>query len=74
MVYIGLLIIWECGSIYLYPLSQYNSVYDVAISGDQSGMLEYWAGPAQDYGFPKSVKFEYKTDTDLYEFIKVRIL
>ena len=50
---------------------QYNSVYDVVVSGDQSGMLEYWAGPAQDYGFPKVVKFEYKTDTDLYEFAKV---
>ena len=50
---------------------QYNSVYDVVVSGDQAGMLEYWSGPSHDYTFPKTVKFEYKTDTDLYEFVKV---
>ena len=34
-------------------------------------MLEYWGGVAQSYGFPKNVKFEHKTDTDLYEFVRV---
>ena len=43
------------------------------MSGDEAGMLEYWSGPSQDYSFPKTVKFEYKTDTDLYEFVKVRL-
>ena len=35
-------------------------------------MLEYWTGPKYDYKFPKNVQWEYKTDTDLYEFAKVR--
>ena len=39
---------------------------------DESGMIEYWAGPAQSYTFPKNIAWEYKTDTDLYEFCKVR--
>ena len=52
---------------------QYNSAYDIVVSGDEAGMLEYWSGPSQDYSFPKTVKFEYKTDTDLYEFVKVRL-
>ena len=34
-------------------------------------MLEYWTGPKHDYKFPKVVDWEYKTDTDLYEFAKV---
>ena len=52
---------------------QYNSAYDIVVSGDEAGMLEYWSGPSQDYSFPKTVKFEYKTDTDLYEFVKVSL-
>ena len=43
----------------------------MVVSGDQSGMLEYWSGPSHDYKFPKCVDFEYKTDTDLYELAKV---
>ena len=50
---------------------QYNACYDVVVSGDESGMLEYWSGPVGSYCFPHNVKFEYKTDTDLYEFLKV---
>ena len=50
---------------------QYNSVYDVAISGDRAGLVEYWAGPSGNYAFPKNVLFEQKLDTDLYEFVKV---
>ena len=34
-------------------------------------MLEYWGGVSHDYKFPDNVKFQYKTDTDLYEFAKV---
>ena len=53
---------------------QYNHYYDVVVSGDESGMVEYWGGPASDYLFPKNVKFEHKIDTDLYDFAKVYIL
>lgn len=35
-------------------------------------MLEYWSGPKREYQFPDNVKWTYKTDTDLYEFVKVR--
>uniref|UniRef100_T1J225 peptidylprolyl isomerase n=1 Tax=Strigamia maritima TaxID=126957 RepID=T1J225_STRMM len=48
---------------------KYNSVYEVVVSVDQSGMLEYWTGPKKDYRFPKNF-FESKLDTDLYEFVK----
>ena len=50
---------------------QYDSCHDIVVSGDQSGMVEYWSGPVQEYGFPKAAKFEHKIDTDLYEFAKV---
>ncbi|CAH1775450.1 unnamed protein product [Owenia fusiformis] len=51
-------------------LIKYNPVYEVAVSADQGGMVEYWTGPKTDYKFPKTVAWEYKTDTDLYEFAK----
>ena len=41
------------------------------MSVDSSGMLEYWTGPKYEYQFPRTVSWEYKTDTDLYEFAKV---
>lgn len=50
---------------------QYNAVYDVAISADEAGIVEYWSGLKNDVQFPKNVNFEYKTDTDLFEFIMV---
>ena len=49
---------------------QYNPCFDVVISADESGMLEYWGGPAHAYAFPSHLDFQYKTDTDLYEFAK----
>ena len=52
-------------------LCQYNHHYDIVVSGDESGMVEYWSGPANDYVFPKNIKFEHKIDTDLYDFAKV---
>lgn len=36
-------------------------------------MLEYWTGQRKDYQFPTNMKFEYKTDTDLFDFVAVRI-
>ncbi len=50
---------------------QYNAHFDWAISIDEMGLVEYWSGYKGDYKFPDNVQFEYKTDTDLYEFAKV---
>lgn len=41
------------------------------MSADKKGNLEYWTGPKGDYGFPRNLSWEYKTDTDLFEFMKV---
>ncbi|XP_070563802.1 peptidylprolyl isomerase domain and WD repeat-containing protein 1-like [Ptychodera flava] len=49
---------------------KYNPLFDVMLSADTSGMLEYWTGPKYNYAFPKNVNFKFKTDTDLYEFAK----
>ncbi|XP_005997502.1 peptidylprolyl isomerase domain and WD repeat-containing protein 1 [Latimeria chalumnae] len=56
------------------PLSQIrlNNTCKVVVSSDKSGMLEYWTGPPNDYKFPRNVDWEYKTDTDLYEFAKCK--
>ena len=51
---------------------QYNSVFETVVSIDTSGMLEYWTGPKHECKFPKTVNWQYKTDTDLYELAKVR--
>jgi peptidylprolyl isomerase domain and WD repeat-containing protein 1 len=51
-------------------LFSYNPTFDVAISADKSGMVEYWSGLGNDYEFPKNVMFESKLDTDLFEFAK----
>ncbi|XP_018565250.1 peptidylprolyl isomerase domain and WD repeat-containing protein 1 [Anoplophora glabripennis] len=51
-------------------LIRYNPKYDVVISVDRGGMLEYWTGIKQDCIFPKNVAFDSKLDTDLYEFAK----
>ncbi|VDN95041.1 unnamed protein product [Brugia pahangi] len=51
---------------------EYNLHFDCAISVDTKGMLEYWSGPKREYQFPDNVKWTYKTDTDLYEFVKVK--
>eukprot|EP00092_Neocalanus_flemingeri_P029729 GFUD01032277.1.p1 GENE.GFUD01032277.1~~GFUD01032277.1.p1 ORF type:complete len:679 (-),score=208.83 GFUD01032277.1:59-2095(-) len=48
----------------------YCPKFDIVISSDQGGMVEYWSGSGQDYGFPRSARFESKVDTDLYEFAK----
>uniref|UniRef100_A0A915AK08 peptidylprolyl isomerase n=1 Tax=Parascaris univalens TaxID=6257 RepID=A0A915AK08_PARUN len=51
---------------------EYNAVLDCAISIDVDGMLEYWSGPKRDYQFPSNIAWKYKTDTDLYEFLKLK--
>lgn len=54
------------------PLSQIrlNPKFRVIVSADKAGMLEYWTGLPSEFKFPKHVHWEYKTDTDLYEFAK----
>jgi len=47
----------------------YNPIYDCVISVDTGGMLEYWE-PSGDYQKP-TVVFNFKSETDLYEFKKV---
>ncbi|NXA32365.1 PPWD1 protein, partial [Eudromia elegans] len=56
------------------PLTQIrlNPVFKVVVSSDKSGMIEYWTGTPHEYKFPKNVNWEYKTDTDLYEFAKCK--
>ena len=55
---------------YQYSSTQYNPRYDVVVSADEKGMVEYWGGPDRSYQFPTNVSFQYKTETDLYEFVK----
>lgn len=62
---------WSCDIVYYWYTAQYNSQFDAVVSGDHSGMLEYWSGPSSGYTFPKSLLFQHKMDTDLYEFVKV---
>lgn len=54
------------------PLTQIrlNPKFRVIVSADKAGMLEYWTGLPNEFKFPKHVQWEYKTDTDLYEFAK----
>lgn len=47
-----------------------NPTFRVIVSADKAGMLEYWTGLPSEFRFPKNVHWEYKTDTDLYEFAK----
>lgn len=58
--------------IHLKPVTliTYNPKYDVSISVDKSGILEYWSGIKQDFSFPKNVQFDSKLDTNLFEFSK----
>jgi peptidylprolyl isomerase domain and WD repeat-containing protein 1 len=53
---------------------QYSDRYDTVISADESGFVEYWK-PVEPFGMPKNVAglWSFKTETDLYEFKKVRI-
>ncbi|XP_062870675.1 peptidylprolyl isomerase domain and WD repeat-containing protein 1 [Trichomycterus rosablanca] len=56
------------------PLAQIrlNPKYRVIVSADRAGMIEYWTGLPSDFKFPRQVEWEYKTDTDLYEFAKCK--
>ncbi|EDQ88006.1 uncharacterized protein MONBRDRAFT_9444 [Monosiga brevicollis MX1] len=49
---------------------QYNPTVDIIVSADEGGMIEYWAGADGKFGMPENLAFEFKTDTDLYDFLK----
>ncbi|TMS34756.1 hypothetical protein L596_002284 [Steinernema carpocapsae] len=51
----------------------YSANTNIAISSDEMGMIEYWSGPKSNYDFPNNVKFEYKSDTDLYKLAQVKV-
>lgn len=51
-------------------LMKFNLVYEVILSCDKKGMIEYWSGLKRDFKFPKCVKFDSKLDTNLYELVK----
>ena len=59
---------------HLWINSKYNPIFDIAVSTDKTGMLEYWSGQMNEYQFPKNVDFATNMDTDLYEFAKVVIV
>ena len=48
---------------------QFNTKYNVVVSLDDHGMIEYWS--SSSFEFPNNVGFKLKIDTDLYEIIKV---
>jgi len=45
----------------------YSPTYDVVISADQGGFVEYWTGNGEPAA---NVAFKSKLDTDLFEFVK----
>lgn len=47
---------------------EYNDHFDCMVSGDDSGMIEYWQ-PIEPYEKPQGL-FDLKSDTDLYTFRK----
>ncbi|KAF9348109.1 hypothetical protein BGX26_000448, partial [Mortierella sp. AD094] len=49
----------------------FNDKYNCVVSADEKGGLEYWI-PDEDHELPKTVAFEYKSETDLYEFKKCK--
>ncbi|KAE8691052.1 Peptidylprolyl isomerase domain and WD repeat-containing protein 1 [Hibiscus syriacus] len=50
---------------------RYNSAFDIVISGDEKGLIEYW-NPAT-LQFPESeVNFRLKSDTNLFEIAKCK--
>lgn len=51
---------------------KYNTAFEVAVSVDSAGILEYWTGMKNEFKFPKSVTFDSKLDTDLFEFVKCK--
>ncbi|CAK7901260.1 hypothetical protein CAAN1_23S01992 [[Candida] anglica] len=47
----------------------FNRKYNCVVSTDVRGFIEYWV-PQAGFPVPNTVKFQYKTDTDLFEMTK----
>lgn len=48
---------------------KFNIQYEIVVSVDKAGILEYWTGAKTDYKFPaKTVLFESKLDTGMKSF------
>ncbi|CAD5212795.1 unnamed protein product [Bursaphelenchus okinawaensis] len=53
---------------------QYIPSLNIAVSVDTGGMFEFWGGAKLNFEFPSSkLDWEYKTDTDLYTYAKLKI-
>ncbi|KAJ3366979.1 hypothetical protein GGF32_000040 [Allomyces javanicus] len=50
---------------------KYNERYDCVVSIDATGMIEYWS-PSPPFDVPSSVTWSFKSDTDLYEYRKLK--
>lgn len=51
---------------------KYVEKLDLVVSGDESGMIEYWCATA--YKFPEDkVNFQLKLETDLFELVKQKL-
>lgn len=50
-------------------LMKYNELHDCVVSVDQGGIIEYWT-PNEQFSMPTTVSWQFKTETDLYEFVK----
>lgn len=46
----------------------YNPKYQCIVSADTKGIVEYWTPESDE--LPKSIRFKYKSDTDLLDFVK----
>ncbi|KAJ3123496.1 hypothetical protein HK098_001884 [Nowakowskiella sp. JEL0407] len=56
-------------------IMKYNSVCNVVVSVDSSGMFEYWhPDPEVDFATPDTsiIKWKYKSETDLFEYKKAK--
>lgn len=54
---------------------KYNTAFEVVVSVDRAGILEYWTGPKNDYKFPsKIVSFDSKLDTSKISHIYISVL
>ncbi|EJF63476.1 hypothetical protein DICSQDRAFT_83176 [Dichomitus squalens LYAD-421 SS1] len=53
----------------------YSDRYNCVISADEGGFIEYWQ-PSEPFDLPKNVRglWNYKSDTDLYEFKKSKAI
>ncbi|PVU99273.1 hypothetical protein BB559_000856 [Furculomyces boomerangus] len=61
--------------IHKYPVNAiaYNQKYDVVVSSDKNGVIEYWHTKTDSSNLHlKNVAWKYKTETDLYTFQKTK--